>query len=294
MEEMEMAYIAGLIDGDGSISLHKVHRKAETSIGYTPAIQLSKSKPVLQQYLLSKFGGYALVVQRPTKNVIEYKWKLERSNQCKPFLQNITPYLIIKKQQAQKLLDYIEKNPFERGQKLTSDQLDMRNKYVNEIRELNALRDNEPKRFIIKAFIEKSYFWAYLAGIIDTDGSFSIKKESRGTYSPTIQLSLISFDAMEFIKNHCDYGNHFVVNSPRLKQGFYYRFGVYNRDEIIQVINNILPFLLHKKEAAEMLLEFCKGFVAQGGKYLKTTEQSDFRENCYQKLCAINRSVLIR
>jgi len=300
MEEREkMAYVAGLIDGDGSISLCKKHDVGARSPLYFPMIQFSKANSILPSFLKDSFGGSLIVVNRIAqengvgfeKKKLEYRWKLEKSNLCYPFLTGITEYLHNKHDQAQQLISFIEENPFVRGKKLTDEDLIYREKIYTKIKSLNASRDMSSRLKVTKKKFSNELFWPYLAGLLDTDGSFSIKKEKSGTYSPCILLSLVNARAINFIERNCKYGSIFLVKALKLKQQFYYRFGVYTKEDVSSVIKNILPYLMYKKNAAEILLSFCEGYVAQCGRYKKTEEQTNFREMMYRKLINVNNGV---
>lgn len=300
MEEKEkMAYIAGLIDGDGSISLCKKHDIGARSPLYFPMIQFSKSNTILPSFLKSIFGGSLIMTNRIDKENVgfskkkpEYRWKLEKSNLCYPFLIKISEYLHNKYDQAAQLIVFIEENPFVRGRKLTDEDLIYREKIYTKIKSLNAGRDMSSRLKVMKKKGSDELFWPYLAGLLDTDGSFSIKKQKNGAYSPCILLSLINANAINFIEKNCKYGSIFLVKALQLKQQFYYRFGIYSKEDVSAVIKNILPYLMHKKSAAEILFSFCEGYVAQNGRYKKTEEQSNFREMMYKKLIDANNGVV--
>ncbi len=288
-KEELMSYLAGIIDGDGSFSILRKQEKKDLSPSYYPCIQFSKSSNILPKLLHDNFGGRLSCVDRKEKSVLEYKWRLERSEKCRPFLEEISPYLHIKQEQAFELIRFIEDNPFKRGIRVTKEDISCRENARTRVMNLNARRDTKSKLNNSVNFSYKSgLFWSYLSGLLDTDGSFSIKKERRGIYSPMVLLSLINSKAINFIKNNCSVGSFFVVKAPQLLQKFYYRFGVYNRDEVVVLLDQVIPYLLHKKNSAEILRDFCNGYVSQGGRYLKTKEQDDFRENCYQSLVKSN------
>lgn len=290
-KEEKMAYIAGLIDGDGSISLIKRSDKKCLSPLYYPSIQLSKSTPLLADFLHESFGGYKQHVQRDAKKP-EYKWRLERVSNVMPLLENITPYLCAKKRQAELIIEYAKKwNPSSGSRPIDGEVLFYRESVHQKIKQLNAKRDMKEQITASKEVKMVPYFWAYLAGLIDTDGSFSIKKEKTGAYSASILLSLMNVNPLSLIQKNCKYGSVFLVKSPQTKQKFYYRFGVYNRKKAIEVIKKLLPYLMHKREQALILLKFCEGYVAQNGLYKKTEEQQVFREKCYQELIKLNYGV---
>jgi len=285
--EKLMAYIAGIIDGDGSISLCKKQDIGAKSPSYFPMIQFSKAGESMPLLLQKEFGGS--ILRRDLPSGLPFcRWKLEKAPLCRPFLEAISPFLQHKKEQADKILTFIEENPFVRGKRLTYEELMVREKDYIEIKTINSFRERLANFKPFKSEVKKEFIWPYLAGLLDTDGSFSIKKEERNgsfRYSATILISLLKSNGLSFIKKYCPYGSLFVIKSKVVKQGFYYRFGLYKRSEISEVLKEVLPYLVHKNKAANILLHFCENYVS----YDKSEEQIGFREKSYQELCEFNK-----
>ena len=289
-KEQRMAYSAGLIDGDGSLSLIRRMDPRDKNPRYYPLAQFSKSSPILSEFLKKEFGGNLLTVDRGGRFLKEYKWRLAKKDIIVQFLKSILPFLRGKDAQASILIDFVKNNPFIRGKRLDGKILESREKVHLEMKKLNSRRDVKSKLSNSRFFaLDDGCFWPYIAGLMDTDGSFSIKRERNKSYSPVILLSLVNSKSMNFIEKNCRIGSFFVVKRKTENLNFYYRWGIYSRESAVRLIKNIIPFLRHKKKAAEILLEFCEGFVAQAGQYLKTKKQFDFREDCYQKLIAQNK-----
>lgn len=293
-----MAFIAGIIDGDGSLSLIKKIEHDERAPLYYPCIQFSKSNRCLPDLLKKLFGGYRIDIKRANKK-IECKWKLEKSANCLPFLEVIEPYIQIKSEQTKLLLKFIKENPFKRGISLTKEQVLYRDNIYSEIINLNtskdmlsAIRQNYrmPKN-------KSSFFDEYVSGLFDTDGSFSIKKEitkSGFRYSPFISLSLISAKVFKFIRRNSRLGRISIYKSNTTLQGFCYRFSVTKRNQAIKFLKLIIPYLHNKKEQAKELLKFCELFESQNGRYKKTEEQFIMREMCYENIKHLNEYGVVK
>lgn len=292
MEE-KMAYIAGIIDGDGSLSLLRKYEVKAKSPAYYPSIQFSKSRDVLPNFLHEEFGG-SLFSDKRVGKIKQYRWRIEKNDNVSVVLNQVSEYMVVKKRQALKLLEFAENCQFKRGVPLTHDDLITREKYYLFMRELNASRDRIVmlKNTVRTVSTNDNTVWAYIAGLMDTDGSFSIKREKNKTkhmgYSPVISLTLISSAALNFIKMHVAEGRVAVVKVPTTKQGFAYKWNICSRSDCVAVLERILPYLRNKKESAKILLEFCNGFEAQQGRYLLTQKQIDFRENLYAMLIEAN------
>ncbi len=98
--ESELGYIAGMVDGEGFISIHT----DEKNITRCYVTITSTNKTVID-WLGKKLGG--TIHKRVHKNpkwLDYYVWKVSGNIQVKEFLLTIEPYLIIKKQRARQAL----------------------------------------------------------------------------------------------------------------------------------------------------------------------------------------------
>ena len=107
MKKTDLAYMAGIFDGEGSICLRRVARKGmhqcyllEVSVGNT-------NEWIIQQFKFA-FGGFAGVNRHGTKNhQVYWQWSLA-AIKAGDFLKIIYPYLKIKKPQAELAIKFQE------------------------------------------------------------------------------------------------------------------------------------------------------------------------------------------
>src|ERR1051326_8550430 len=207
-EELMYAYAAGAIDGDGAIYLVK-----EQGL-YIPFVQLVKKFGTLISSFKDSFGGMtgSLKPRLPHHAPLHY-WRLKGAENCKEFLQGILKFSVYKKERAEVLIEYIEKNPFVRGRILTPQQLMEREKYHVRMCSLNDEAYIQNISMVKKSMFntDDSAFWAYIAGIMDTDGSFSVKRQKGQAdtkslrYIPCIQMSMASLNVINHIRENCTY-----------------------------------------------------------------------------------------
>jgi hypothetical protein len=296
-QELIHAYAAGAIDGDGAIYL--VKERQGTRPLYVPFVQLVKKFGSLIASFKNNFGGMvgSLKLKLPHHAPLHY-WRLKGGNNCRRFLEEISKFLVYKKERAELLLEYIQKNEFVRGKVLTNDELKEREKYHVRMAFLN---DGAYLREI--SMTEKSIhntqdpaFWAYFAGIMDTDGSFSVKRQKGHSdtknlrYIPCIQMSMASLDVINHIRQNCCYGTVCIAKNKSCSRGFHYAWSMASKLDSVKFIENILPYLMEKKDQALILLDFCK--KSQTTLYCKAgipKEELEFRESCYQKIMALNK-----
>ncbi len=102
------AYIAGLIDGEGCISIRRC--KQGKFIYYKPMIEVGMTDRQPIELLEKTFGNSAWYEVIPTgkRKLICHKWRVTGSN-CVPVLNPILPYLIVKRKQALIVIEFIKR-----------------------------------------------------------------------------------------------------------------------------------------------------------------------------------------
>lgn len=284
-EEKEMmAYIAGLIDGDGSIGIRKTEK------GLKPLIQLHNSVRQMPEYLKKIFGGtVAFDKPKAEGNRIVWKWMLQGKEGCKNFIEKIMQYLVLKQDSATTMLEFLN-TPIEEKD------------YYQSSKDLNLNRKIEQvvSGDIQRGSSEDSFFWAYVAGIMDTDGSFSIeraiRKPAEGNrqkndfikYRPKILLTMVSERSIRFILGLCPYGNLHVIKANSALRGSAFRFCISARSDAIEFLKRCIPYLQAKAIQAIKLLNFCRAYVPTNGLAKVPEEEKKYRQDCYDEIVRLN------
>jgi len=110
MIEVEVAYLAGLVDGEGCFSIWR--RNGTTGI----ELRVSSSDPRVMEWLRARFGGAA---DRHTPQSSKHKWMWvwrPRVKELDALLPRLIPYLIIKRDQAEIALSFRRLMSAGRGQ----------------------------------------------------------------------------------------------------------------------------------------------------------------------------------
>jgi hypothetical protein len=301
---IKLAYIAGALDGDGSFSLIKATASAAKSALYYPMIQLANVNMDIVSLLYEEFTGSvnkrkSYVAKDGGTRKECYGWKLEKATKCLPALESLIPYLVIKKQRAVFLRDYIIDNPFVRGSNPLDDSIvASRERAYIKMRSFNDYPETKATLFSLGKRTESKdpLFWSYIAGIMDTDGSFSLKRECRksgGSKSPvftaTILLTMADCRAIYHLMNNFIGGNLIIVKAKTATNGFCYRFSITSRKNAIIFLKKCIPYLLLKKDVAIKLLEFCETFKAMNGRQGLTGEDISLREQYYYYITQLNK-----
>lgn len=100
----ERAYAAGLIDGEGCVSILQRGRRGGRAFRagqYTVLVFVSNTSEPMIRWLLARWGGHAqYVAAMPEKNRKEqWRWQLQ-ANRALLLLDDIYPFLLVKRPQA--------------------------------------------------------------------------------------------------------------------------------------------------------------------------------------------------
>ncbi len=115
--EKDLVYFAGFFDGEGSIGIYKDNRNDS----YSSAFFVTNTNIEVLKWIKNRFGGIILfhgekgrVIGYGSKGVIHkstkdsYRWKLDVHN-VKSLLPDLIPHLMVKKQEAITMLEYLTK-----------------------------------------------------------------------------------------------------------------------------------------------------------------------------------------
>lgn len=101
-----LAYTAGIIDGEGCIGIQKQKICGEMkSPHYRQFVEVKNTDERLIDFLCENFDGHKAIENRKTVNhKIVYKWYAD-SNRATEFLKMIYPYLVMKKEQVDVVME---------------------------------------------------------------------------------------------------------------------------------------------------------------------------------------------
>ena len=132
MDKVEKAYLAGIIDGEGTVTLSK-HHKNETP---GPEVSVANNNLKLLKWIQKQTGGVICSKKKyRTHHHDSYAWHI-RQDRALCFLNGIKDFLIIKKQQAE-LITKEYKSVTQRAGRYTPKMLEEKNRLVAKIRVLN-------------------------------------------------------------------------------------------------------------------------------------------------------------
>lgn len=108
MRKVDLAYVAGIIDGEGCISLNFQNKNNSV---FAIRVQVGNTNEWLLQWLKFAFGGRTVLVNDKRMEIRGwkplYRWYL-RNAEALDFLKLIYPYLRIKRTQAEIAIKVLE------------------------------------------------------------------------------------------------------------------------------------------------------------------------------------------
>lgn len=110
LKKEELGYIAGILDGEGGISLKRQATTGRRS--FATLIQVTSTNQDMLYFLKKKLGGY--IYKHSWKYSIEHNlkkswvWHLRQYKEVQKLLKSVLHLLIIKRKQAKLVLRYIE------------------------------------------------------------------------------------------------------------------------------------------------------------------------------------------
>jgi LAGLIDADG endonuclease len=106
MNKAKYIYLAGIIDGEGCITIGA--GKKETCINYNALLLVQNTSEKLIDYLQSTFGGQKYLSKKETSTTrTAWMWRITKKAHIEQILLAVLPYLIIKREQAKILLNYV-------------------------------------------------------------------------------------------------------------------------------------------------------------------------------------------
>jgi len=105
LNHLDLAYLAGIFDGEGSISITKSHRNKKFNPTYAIRISVQMCNPYIPHLFLDTFGGSINCYEHKGNQLPHWHWHLW-STKAIPFLETLMPYLRLKKNEAELAIEF--------------------------------------------------------------------------------------------------------------------------------------------------------------------------------------------
>lgn len=136
-----LAYMAGIIDGEGSITITDCSEKQGRSF-FTTSLGISSTDEVLIDWIIDNFGGWKgeyTPKQLPANSRKRvYRWQITGKN-LEAILTLVYPHLVIKKREADIMFKMRETyHMLKPQQPITDEIVELRKKYTKELRNIHC------------------------------------------------------------------------------------------------------------------------------------------------------------
>lgn len=243
MKEKTKAYMAGLLDAEGSFYIGRVDRG--NTVSYNPEVRLSTNHLPTIKWVIKHFGG----MYREDR-VGEYSWQYSSQKHAARFLDLVLPYLVLKKKEAIILKEYCDMNgvcnPINR-EKLY--------KKCEKLKDRSSLTTNTPN-FPLKKNLQNAYF----AGFFDGDGWVSITDAPRPDGGRQYQ-KVIGLSQTNLMGQYLEeiYGGTLDFRSPKTSDCQpQHQWMLRDKVRSEKFLLCVLPYLIEKRERVNLLLQFIR------------------------------------
>lgn len=135
---LELSYIAGFFDGEGSVGIHRSYAK-NRAVRYELQVALVNTDPRPLWEVQKMFGGGVYLRKHLPKHKDTYHWTLgQRASET--FLKAILPWLIVKKARAELALEFmvVKSNNLRNSKEEKVVEIELRRTYYERMKALNA------------------------------------------------------------------------------------------------------------------------------------------------------------
>jgi len=107
MTEFDLAYLAGIIDGEGCITIKVQKKPRQNRLTYEVQIMVANTNLKLMDWLKERFdGNYYTINKKSQRHKTGYLWHFHKNKE--EVLKKILPYLVFKNEQAELALKVLE------------------------------------------------------------------------------------------------------------------------------------------------------------------------------------------
>jgi hypothetical protein len=228
MQKRTIQYVAGLMDAEGCFNIARSFRRSSNCYNYIAQIIFTNTNLALMKWVVTYFGGVYKKRKLISGHKQAYDWKITNQTHALSFLSAIAPYLIVKSQEADLMIQYYALNGRECPE--IRDTL---------FKRIKALKWNKGSVTTDSQEISN----AYVAGFIDGDGGVSL---TQTLYADNAHKGLIS-------ALHKKYGGNFSCNQLSKKHSNWndsYRWSLSNREKSEKILLSWIPYLIDKRKRA--------------------------------------------
>lgn len=272
MKQNLIPYIAGYIDGDGCLYLGKTIQKPRNITVYEYSIQIVSVKRIVLDKFKEVFGGYVRMKPYKFNHRDAFCWTikgLESSNLAK----DVFSYLVDKKTQCSYFISFTELIYCNKFKTIDGFLVSERNELINNIRwerKMNNLitrEDIEALKNKKLTVTPSAIDYPYLAGLIDSEGCFRIKKwkpknRPNDVYTITLEIGNTKLPILPWLIERFGGSVCFIPAKKNKRNSATWTLSA---AALYDILPKIRTFLNNKQEVCDKLIEFQKTILPNGG-----------------------------
>jgi hypothetical protein len=137
----DLAYLAGFIDGEGTITVYKV--SGQNGLIYNALLAAASNSRAVLDWVQKAFGGSIYALKKTGNREDGFQWMLKEKDELIALLPKLIPFLKIKELQARFLLKYCQEfKGAHRGAPVSAEDHELRMAYCTIFADLNARGKN--------------------------------------------------------------------------------------------------------------------------------------------------------
>lgn len=256
VSKTDLAYMGGIIDGEGSVRIFKSVIR-DNYDNYKCTTNVTNTDKRLLDWIKNTFKiGWI-----QSRKFQSQKWKqswawILRTEEIKAFLPLVLPYLLIKQEHAKMVLEMLSKaKTTRRCDKLTEEEVASRQGLFDRFVATDYSRSSD------FACNEGSLRNAYLAGLFDGEGCFSMKsfrKKGATGYCIDGGISNTCLDMLEWAKESTGLGTVYCTTRSKAtngkhSDGYYWRLSAL---EILKFSEMIKAHVVIKAERVDLVHQY--------------------------------------
>jgi len=254
-----VAYCAGIIDGEGCISIQR-HSRGKTRGIPRPVLIVVQKQPAALDRLIEVFGGERRPVRRGDRPIAFWRWYLYGDDAIQA-LRDMHPYLEEKWEQAELAVEYHSRleRGWHRGNPVPDEVIQAHNEMAENLARLKRPASSEPLWQVphVGESLPRNELVAYCAAIIDGEGCITIqpRRSAKTQGIPRLVLIVVQKQpaALDRLIEVPGGTRHIVRRNNRTS--FYWRWYRYG-DSAMQALREMYPYLGEKREQAELAIEY--------------------------------------
>jgi len=247
----EWSYIAGLVDSDGSITIGRVG-KSKNYVKYRPEVYIANNSQVLMQWLKEHVPYHNV----HTTNSGCHMFAIYNLGAVYTTLLNIVDRVVLKHHVAKlalklaymKIVHYRSKN------KAIHDKYNSIFKEVKQLnRSLYGFSLDKYNNYYEQASKEELY--AYLAGVVDGDGSISVMRDG----GLLLSIGTRHGEYAKWLQHHIS--GSYITFSRNTKGNIVYNVMLRGRLTVLELLYRLEPHLVVKRDKARKIIESFSSFT---------------------------------